>query len=363
MLCEIATQSGCFLGRICHILTFSKGTRRLVCRALPTPTPIMFQTIIANAIAGKGCSPEEARFLLEVDEAELLAGTQRIREAHFGNEIQLCAIINAKSGKCDMDCTFCSQAKNSKTEIEQYPLMPPSVLSDEIRNITQTGDCRCSLVTSGGKLSGADVDVLVKTVGEMNFTEGGKKSPMCASLGRLNARDLASLKEVGVTRLHHNLESSKEYYPEICTTQTWDQRLKTVKLAQEAGMEICSGGLFGLGESWDDRISLALTLRELGVDSVPINFLYSHEGTPLCHQNRMSAEEALRIVAVYRCLLPKAILRICGGRSHVLGERQYDIFAAGANGLMTGNYLTVAGSQYEADLAKIEELGLKLLTY
>jgi len=325
---------------------------------------MMLQAIITHAIDGKGCSPEEARFLLGVDEADLLAGTQQIREAHFGNEIQLCAIINAKSGKCDMDCTFCSQARNSTTKIDEYPLMPPTVLSEEIRKITDTKNCRCSLVTSGGKLSGKDVDDLVKTVGAMHFTEGGtKKSPMCASLGRLNARDLAALKEAGVTRLHHNLESSKEYYPEICTTQTWDQRLKTVKLAQEAGMEICSGGLFGLGESWDDRISLALTLRELGVDSVPINFLYSHEGTPLCHQKRMGAEEALRIIAIYRCMLPKAILRICGGRAHVLGDRQFDIFAAGANGLMTGNYLTVSGSQYEMDVAKLKELGLEPLTY
>ena len=323
----------------------------------------MFQSIITQAISGIGCTPEEARFLLTFDESELLAGTQKIREAHFGNEIQLCAIINAKSGKCDMDCTFCSQARDSKTEIDEYPLMSDEKLKGEIEKITETGNCRCSLVTSGGKLTHSDVESLVETVGSMEFGKGGKPSPMCASLGRLTPKELSSLKESGVTRLHHNLESSKEYYPEICTTQTWDQRLKTVKAAQAAGMEICSGGLFGLGESWDDRISLALTLRELNVDSVPINFLYSHEGTPLCHQNRMSAEEALRIVAIYRCMLPKAILRICGGRSHVLGDRQFDIFAAGANGLMTGNYLTVSGSQYDLDVAKLEELGLKLLTY
>lgn len=323
----------------------------------------MFQSIISKAISGIGCTSEEAQFLLNVDESELLAGTQQIREAHFGNEIQLCAIINAKSGKCDMDCTFCSQARDSKTEIDEYPLMSSEVLQREIKKITETGNCRCSLVTSGGKLTGSDVEALVDTVGDMEFGKKGKPSPMCASLGRLTSKELYSLKEAGVTRLHHNLESSKEYYPEICTTQTWDQRLKTVKAAQSAGMEICSGGLFGLGESWDDRISLALTLRELNVDSVPINFLYSHEGTPLCHQNRMSAEEALRIVAIYRCMLPKAILRICGGRSHVLGDRQFDIFTAGANGLMTGNYLTVSGSQYDLDVAKLKELGLRLLTY
>ena len=337
------------------------GESLLVCQF--TKNHPMFQQIITNAIAGRGCSPDEAKFLLTVDESELLAGTQRIRKTHFGNEIQLCAIINAKSGKCDMDCTFCSQARNSTTKIDEYPLMSPEVLKGEIEKITETGNCRCSIVTSGGKLTGVDVDALVETVGEMEFKKEGKASPMCASLGRLTSKELISLKEAGVTRLHHNLESSKEYYPEICTTQTWEQRLKTVKSAQAAGMEICSGGLFGLGESWDDRISLALTLRELNVDSVPINFLYSHEGTPLCHQNRMSAEEALRIIAIYRCMLPKAILRICGGRSHVLGERQFDIFAAGANGLMTGNYLTVSGSQYDLDIAKLEELGLRLLTY
>jgi len=320
----------------------------------------MLSSIISQAILGIGCSPEEAKYLLSVDESELLNGTEKIREAHFGSEIQLCAIINAKSGKCDMDCKFCSQSRYNTTEIDEYPMMTGDELTRQIEEITKNDDCRCSVVTSGGKLSNDDVEDLVKTVGEMKF---GERSPMCASLGRLTPKELKDLKAAGVTRLHHNLESSKEYYPEICTTQTWEQRLKTVKAAQEAGMDICSGGLFGLGESWDDRISLALTLRELEVDSVPINFLYSHEGTPMCHEKKLSASEALRIIAVYRCMLPKAVLRICGGRTHVLGDRQSEMFKAGANGMMTGNYLTVSGSQYEIDREMLDGLGLKVLMY
>jgi len=223
--------------------------------------------------------------------------------------------------------------------------------------ILENQDCRCSVVTSGGKLSGPELQSLFETA------NGIGPAPLCASLGRLTGEELAQLKQAGIPRFHHNLESSEAYYPKICTTQTWKERLDTVKAAQAAGLDICSGGLFGLGESWDDRIDLGLTLRELGVDSVPINFLYAHEGTALRDTPPMAAAEALRIIAVYRLLLPKATLRICGGRTHVLGDRQADLFAAGANGLMTGNYLTVAGSQYDADRTMIRQLGLEILTY
>jgi len=256
-----------------------------------------------------------------------------------------------------MDCTFCSQSGHASTEIEEYPFMSPSELAPRMVAILENHDCRCSVVTSGGKLSGRELQSLfdtAKTIGS---------APLCASLGRLSREELNQLKQSGITRFHHNLESSEDYYPEICTTQTWRQRLDTVKAAQAAGLDICSGGLFGLGETWGDRIDLALTLRELAVDSVPINFLYAHEGTPLRDTQPMEAAEALRIIAAYRFLLPKATLRICGGRTHVLGDRQADLFAAGANGLMTGNYLTVGGSQYETDLAMIRNLGLQIATY
>jgi len=317
----------------------------------------MLRQLIKNAEAGKGCSATEATELIQLDEQTLFRAATQIREAHFGNKIQLCAIINAKSGTCDMDCTFCSQSGRAATEIEEYPFMDSTELAGQMRAILENHDCRCSVVTSGGKLSGPELEVLCKTA------EGIGQAPLCASLGRLTAEELTELKQSGIARFHHNLESSESYYPQICTTQTWQQRLDTVKAAQSAGLDICSGGLFGLGESWDDRIDLALTLRELEVDSVPINFLYAHEGTSLCDTPPMAAAEALRIIAIYRFLLPKATLRICGGRTHVLGDRQADLFAAGANGMMTGNYLTVAGSQYKTDLAMIQHLGLEIATY
>ena len=317
----------------------------------------MLSPILKNALSGTGCSAAEATGLIQLDEPLLFRAATQIREAHFGKEIQLCAIINAKSGKCDMDCTFCSQSGCASTEIEEYPFMPPAELAPRMEAILENNDCRCSVVTSGGKLSGKELRILLETA------KGIGNAPLCASLGRLAGEELIELKQSGIARFHHNLESSEAYYPEICSTQTWTQRLDTVKAAQAAGLDICSGGLFGLGESWADRIDLALALRELGVDSVPINFLYAHEGTPLRNTPPMAAAEALRIIALYRFLLPATTLRICGGRTHVLGDRQPELFAAGANGMMTGNYLTVAGTQYEADRAMIRNLGLEIATY
>ncbi|VGO22390.1 biotin synthase BioB [Pontiella sulfatireligans] len=317
----------------------------------------MLETIIKNALAGNGCTPEEARSLINCSEIELFTAATQVREAHFGRQIQLCSIINAKSGQCDMDCRFCSQSGHNSTEIEAYPFMKKGELKRRIEETISGNDRHCGVVTSGGKLSGDELNVLADTVRSVS---NGKPGPVCASLGRLTEDELANLKDAGLTRFHHNLETSENYYPEVCSTQQWSQRLDTVKAAMATGLAVCCGGLFGLGESWDDRIELALTLRGLGVNSVPINFLYAHAGTPMKDTPPLAAEEALRIIAVYRFLLPGTTLRICGGRTHVLGERQADLFSAGANGLMTGNYLTIAGSQYETDLEMIRTLGLEI---
>ena len=317
----------------------------------------MLKEIIDRAIRGTGCTRTEAEELIHYPEEELFAGAARIREAHFGNKVQLCSIVNAKSGKCDMDCRFCSQSGHHSTEIESYPFMKKETLHTEIRNIIDDQSRLCGVVTSGGRLSEPELKELESVVEEIGE---GAPAPVCASLGRLAQADFEGLKAAGIQRFHHNLEASEGYYPSVCSTQQWAQRLETVKAAQKAGLAVCSGGLFGLGESWIDRIDLAMTLRELQVDSVPINFLYAHTGTPMEKQPKLSAEEALRIIAIYRCLLPKITLRICGGRTHILGDRQADLFAAGANGLMTGNYLTVAGSQYAADLSMISQLGLQI---
>lgn len=256
-----------------------------------------------------------------------------------------------------MDCRFCSQSGHHSTQIESYPFLERNTLQEQIQETVADGQRLCGVVTSGGKLSSSELNELEAVVQEVG---DGKSAPVCASLGRLDTRELKRLKNAGVRRFHHNLESSKNYYPTVCSTQQWEERKKTVEAAQTAGLAVCSGGLFGLGESWQDRIDLALSLRELGVDSVPVNFLYAHQGTPMEANAPLSAEEALRIIALYRFLLPTVTLRICGGRSHVLGGRQAELFRAGANGLMTGNYLTVAGSQYAQDIAMIEACGLEV---
>ena len=310
-----------------------------------------------KCLAGIGRAKEEALELVEMDEAFLFAGATQIRETFFGKRVELCCIVNAKSGRCDMDCRFCSQSGRNSTEIEIYPFLDARDLEKQIRDDIKSGDRKCGVVTSGGKLSTDELKELAATIQRIG---GGAEAPVCGSLGRLTPDDLALLKDSGVTRFHHNLEASESYYPEICSTQDWASRRATVRAAQEAGLKVCSGGLFGLGESWDDRIDLAITLRELGVDSVPINFLYAHPGTPLKDQEPLTASEALKIIAIYRFLLPNVTLRVCGGRAHILGERQSELFAAGANGLMTGNYLTVAGSQNEADLEMIRALGLEV---
>ena len=315
----------------------------------------MIQSIVRRAIeTGKGCSREEALALSRLDEAELFAGATRLREAFFGRFVRFCAILNAKSGRCDMNCAFCSQSASADTSIETYPLLPEKRLVQGLRELMATDDCRASLVTGGGKLSDDDVRRVA------NVARTLSPAPLCASLGRLSREALGELLAAGIARFHHNLETSERFYPEICTTQSWRERRKVVETARAVGLDVCSGGLFGLGETWEDRIDLALVLRDLGVDSVPINFLYAHPGTRLADLPPLSPEEALRIVALYRFLLPNVTLRICGGRLHVLAERQIDLFAAGANGLMTGNYLTVSGSQYETDRRLVRDAGLTI---
>lgn len=317
----------------------------------------MLKHLTEIALSGEGCSPEEARWLLTQPEAELFAAATRIRTARFGNRIQLCSIINAKNGHCDMDCRFCSQSSHSSTRIDPYPLLDIQTLETKIGALIDGGTRRCGVVTSGGKLSNQEIGVLAEAARNLSQEH---PAPLCASLGRLNSAEFEVLREAGITRYHHNLETSEAFYPKVCTTQSWRKRADTVRMAQEAGMEVCCGGLFGLGESWNDRIDLAITLRDLRIVHVPINFLCPHEGTPFGNHSLLDASEALRIIAVYRFILPLATLRVCGGRPQVLGDRAAEIFAAGANGLMTGDYLTVAGSLYETDLEMIRRLGLQI---
>ena len=314
--------------------------------------------IIRQAISGTGCDRNVALDLAEnCSLTELKGVANAVREHYFGNKVKLCSIINAKSGVCDMDCNFCSQSGHNNADAPVYPFMEPDRLSDEFQQNDDYNVHNCGVVTSGGKLSSGDIDKFIESI---NAVRSNVHFDICASFGRLSDSDIDKLKGAGVNRLHHNLETSRNYYPDICSTQSWEDRLDTVKAALAKGMKVCCGGLFGLGESWADRIDLALAIGLLGIDSIPINFLYPHPGTPLENTELLSAEEALKIIAIYRLILPDRTIRICGGRITVLGDRQNEMFVAGANAIMTGNYLTTAGQTPETDKAMINGLGMAI---
>lgn len=312
-----------------------------------------------KAIEQGGLNREDARALLQMEEAARFASATAVREHFFGNKVEACFIINAKSGNCNMNCKFCSQSGFNHTEIEHYPFKSGEELEEIVQGWEPYPVGRCGIVTSGGALTDADVEKLAQFI-EQRMAAGKKKPQICGSLGRLKHAAIERLKQAGMTRLHHNLETSEQFYPNVCTTQKWRDRLDTVHQAREHGLSVCVGGLFGLGETWEDRMDFAYQLKEEGIRNIPMNFLYPHPGTPMAQQPVMSPEEALSIVSLFRHIIPDATLRICGGRVSVLKERQYDMFAAGANAFMTGNYLTIAGAGIETDLAHIRALGLEI---
>ncbi len=304
-------------------------------------------------------SKDDALALITQSEDALFASATALRERYFGDKVELCAIINARSGKCHMDCAFCSQSIHNATEnIPVFSMLSAAELQNRLNILAEFPLRRVGIVTSGGALAPEDVDTVI-TVLETMPAHWHKR--LCGSLGRLPLESLRRLAQAGLTRYHHNLESSEAFYPKICTSQSWHERKNTVQRAQDLGLECCVGGLFGLGESWEDRIDFAFSLRTLGVKHVPINFLYAHAGTPLAHVPPLSASDALRIIALLRHVLPWASLRICGGRPHVLRQRQALIFAAGANALMTGNYLTTQGEGVEEDCTMISSQGLNIV--
>lgn len=317
----------------------------------------LLKTLYKKIMEGGRIGPDEALKMSERYSWEELAPySERLRQLFFGNRVSLCAIVNAKSGDCDMNCSFCSQNAESKTEITRYPLANSRRINEAIRHAEASKADRFGVVTSGGRLSSREIRQLGEALDKL---ENRGKTKLCVSLGRLKQRDLSYLRSKGVNRIHHNLETSEAYYGKICTTQSWESRVETIRQAMAAGFQVCAGGLFGLGESWSDRISLALSLRNLNVRNIPINFFTPHKGTKLAAQPVLEPCEALKIIALYRFFLPDATLRICGGRRLILGEDQSMIFKAGANAIMTGDYLTTTGNLPAEDKRMIEASGLK----
>ncbi|MFW5858940.1 MAG: biotin synthase BioB [Planctomycetota bacterium] len=286
----------------------------------------------------------------------VLHAARTIREAFHGERVRRCAIINARSGACSEDCRFCAQSVHHPTDAAVFPLTDRGTLIAAARRAREA-DVSCFGIVTAGRKPGAEelaeIAAHVRACRELGLRGVG------VSLGILDRAELCALKQAGVNHYNHNLETSRRFYPQICTTHSWDERYQTVADALAEGLEVCSGGIFGLGESWEDRIDMALALRELGVRRVPMNFLVPVAGTPLGQREPLSAEEALRILAIYRHLLPRADLSVCGGRPQTFGAQQERAFAAGATGLMTGDYLTTSGFGYDEDLAMLRRLGLR----
>lgn len=298
------------------------------------------------------------------DEA-LFAGAEALRRASFGRQVELCAIINARNGNCSMDCAFCAQSRHraaSASAPAAFDMLGPAELRERLRQLEHLPLRHVGIVTSGGALPPKDMESLVQTLESLpDHAMGRWQGRVCGSLGRLDSDALTRLRKAGLVRFHHNLETSEDFYPEVCSTQSWRDRLDTVRRARQTGLEVCSGGLFGMGESWEQRVDFALRLRQEGVGHVPINFLHPGSGTRLEAQPLLEPLEALRIIAVLRHVLPTATLRVCGGRPSVLGDMQSLLFVAGANALMTGDYLTTAGHGPEDDCSMIEAQGLEIV--
>jgi biotin synthase len=288
----------------------------------------------------------------------LLQKTSELRQLHFGQRVSLCVIINAKSGLCSEDCAFCSQSAKAQTGVPSYPLLPRERLVEAAQAAAEAGSARFSLVTSGrGITTPRDKEAILAAVAAIRDAVDIK---VCASLGIVDRSFLGELKSAGVTRFHHNLEAAASHFSKICTTHTYAERLATIEAAQAAGLSVCAGGILGLGETVSQRWELAQTLADLEVDAIPLNFLHPLPGTALADRPRLSPLTALKAVAAFRLLHPGRSIIICGGRQVTLRSLSSLVFAAGADSLMTGDYLTTRGRLPEEDRQMLVDLGLEL---
>ncbi|MFH2000418.1 MAG: biotin synthase BioB [Planctomycetota bacterium] len=306
----------------------------------------------------------EALELLAAEGADfyaLMARAGSCRERIKGRKIHFCGIINAKSGRCSENCAFCSQSSHYKTGAPVFPLVSAEAMLERAREVGAMGARAFSIVTSGTTLR-ADQEIAEVCNVIRRLREEGRIM-RCASLGTMTEEVLARLKEAGLTHYHHNLETARSFFPQICTTHEYDDDLRTIKAAKGLGISVCCGGIFGMGETAGQRVELAETLRELDVDSIPLNFLNPIPGTPLEGGRRITPQECLKAIAVYRLMMPQKDIYICGGREVGLRDLHSWIFMAGANGIMVGNYLTTAGRDIDSDRRMIEDQGFELLRY
>lgn len=297
---------------------------------------------------------DDLSMFLSCDLDELCKGADRIREAFIGAEVDLCSIINGRSGKCPEDCKYCAQSAHNHTDCEVYDFLPEEKILDACKLNEAEGVHRFSIVTAGKALTGEEFEKAIQAYERMNKE---CKIDLCASMGFLNAEQLHRLHEAGVSSYHHNIETSRRNFPNICTTHTFDQKMETLKLVKAEGMDVCSGGIIGMGETWEDRLDMAISLAEVGVDSIPINALMPIKGTPLEDLPSLGEEDILRTIAFFRYINPTAHIRLAAGRALLTNDGE-KAFCSGASATITGNMLTtVACATIRSDKEMLRSLG------
>ena len=317
----------------------------------------MIEVLKEKVLNGGQISREEAvKLSKEEDKQALYRAAGEIRDQLAGRRFDTCSIINARSGRCSEDCKWCAQSAFFKTDIEEYELVSEKVCLEMAKLNDEYGVDKFSFVTSGRTLSERNIDRLCEYARKIKENSG---LHLCASMGLLNKAQLQKLLDAGIRRYHCNLETSSAYFSKLCTTHSVEEKIKTIRAAQEIGMEVCSGGIIGMGESMEDRIDLAMTLRELNIKSIPLNVLNPIPGTPLEGTPALSDEEVLTTIAVFRFIHPDAYLRFAGGRM-LIAHIETEAIQAGINAAIVGDLLTTVGSKVREDMEKVKEMGFSL---
>jgi len=304
-------------------------------------------------------TPEEALRMGEIeDHAEIEALVERAWEARverFGDSTDLCSLVNAKSGGCAEDCGFCAQSRFAEAETPMHPMMDPEQILEHARAAEAAGAHRFCMVTQGQGLSKRD---FAKILEGARLVAEHTNLKRCASVGHMSTERAKALREAGIQRVHHNVETASSYYDEVSSTVRYEGRLRTIEAVREAGLETCVGGILNLGESRAQRVEMAFELAAIDPTSVPINLLNPRPGTKFGDRELMDPWEAVKWIAIFRLILPEALFRVCGGRVENFGELQPLAVKAGLNGVMMGNFLTTLGAEPEQDREMFEELGL-----
>ncbi len=282
-----------------------------------------------------------------------------ISSKYLSDTIEFCSLVNARNGKCSQNCKYCAQSSHYRTDIEDYPLISIEETKKAAEEAKSNGAYRFAVVTSGKTPAEEDFDKVLDLIKAVNEIDGIRS---CASIGILNDEQAKALADAGLKRFHHNINTSESYYPSVCTTHSWQDRLNTCKLVKKYGMELCCGVILGMGETVEQRVEMALELAEIQPDSIPINILMPIEGTPFeNYLDKIDEENVLRTLAIFKIANPKSVLRFCGGRMRLSEKNQELALKTCVEGILTGNYLTTTGKTPDEDIKTVQKLGKNLL--